>query len=313
MCEIQKPNYLILCDYSWMFRQYLHVFDKLSIINPATNQEVKTGVVYGFTKFIESVCFNYKKKGITCKIIFCFDSKSDERTGVFEDYKSNRPKNVVSGDVFSSNKTMTYQVCSLAKQVAFASLENKEADDIIAMLAIKNLPRFDKVIIYSGDKDFLQLTSIDKIFVANKRDKGDFVFYTDDSIKESFDGCDKKYLLPYRAIRGDKSDGIPSVVPRVPSKLVLQFAKLIHENSNILPVLTKEAFPDFTDKEFIWYEKLLENISLLNRNISLMSLLKYTDPNLNKSVNVFKSFTDVTYLLELLQLNNFKLFLTKLQ
>jgi 5'-3' exonuclease len=136
-------------------------------------------------------------------LIVAYDSKKSWRKEIFPYYKANRKKAqdkspvdwVRLFDYFGRIKPELKEV--LPYKVI--EIEGCEADDIIGVLA-RYACEQEKVIIVSGDKDFIQLhnenvkqyDSVQKKYVSNKLSGDDFLF---DHI-----------------IRGDTGDGIPNVL-----------------------------------------------------------------------------------------------------
>ena len=80
------------------------------------------------------------------------------------------------------------------------SVDNAEADDIIAILCREAHNNKEKVMIVSGDKDFIQLHKYDEVNQYSPIQKK---FVKDD---------DPKKYLHEQIIKGDRSDGIPNIL-----------------------------------------------------------------------------------------------------
>ena len=80
------------------------------------------------------------------------------------------------------------------------SVDNAEADDIIAILCREAHNNKEKVMIVSGDKDFIQLHKYDEVNQYSPIQKK---FVKDEN--------PKKYLHE-QIIKGDRSDGIPNIL-----------------------------------------------------------------------------------------------------
>lgn len=305
---------LVLCDYSWMLRRFDHVFKNLSVTLP-DGSNYGTGVVFGFTRFVESIFTAYENQGKSLKIIFCMDSKSDERSSQLAEYKSNRIQ-ASNKNVLASNTALVYQLMSLVPDVSFASAPNKEADDVIADLANRDF-KVDQKIVYSGDKDMIQLTNTPDVIFSNKLEKGLFLDMAQTVLDASLQGCPKEYVTNFRALIGDDSDNIKPIVARIQKKLCLKIAKLFFEANNQNLQMTLEdakARGDFTSSELKWVDLVSDRhtLSTYLLNYKLMDLRKYSLKENKLPINVIRSFQDTTRTMEaieLLKLEAYKNFL----
>ena len=83
----------------------------------------------------------------------------------------------------------------------YLAVDNAEADDIIAILTKESKePEIKKVLILSGDKDFIQLQMNDNVFQYSP------------ATKKFLNGVDPQEYLKEHILRGDKGDGIPNVL-----------------------------------------------------------------------------------------------------
>ena len=101
-----------------------------------------------------------------------------------------------------------------------------EADDIIAITTMflkKKKHKFEKIIVVSGDEDFLQLGN-DNIYFAQYRKKKMFQLTEEEA----------QYKLHEKIVKGDSSDNIPSIfknkrIPKVTKELFLNNKKELLE------------------------------------------------------------------------------------
>lgn len=136
------------------------------------------------------------------EIVIACDDKNYWRKKVFPYYKANRKKNREASEL---NWTTVFNIFDKIKQelreyfpYRVIQVESAEADDIIATLVRHS--EDEKVLILSGDKDFVQLQ-------------------TDSRVKQ-YDPVRKKWVThdnPYRyliehILKGDAGDGIPNVL-----------------------------------------------------------------------------------------------------
>jgi 5'-3' exonuclease len=145
------------------------------------------------------------------KAMICIDSKS-WRKSIYPEYK-HRDRKPDEESLYSKYIFSYSDICAEMKEFmpfVFVKKEGYEADDLIAYYVNK----FDKVVIVSTDKDLMQLV------------EGEKIRYWDYS-KEALVGVPDKGLFLHRLIcLGDKSDNIPSIVPRdEEGKLLFQFGE----------------------------------------------------------------------------------------
>ncbi len=145
-------------------------------------------------------------------LVLCYDSKFYWRKEKFPHYKQNRKKD---REKSSHDWSKIFEVLNkirdeLREHFPYTVMEiyGAEADDIISVLskhtAIKNIKReksgesTEKVLILSGDKDFIQLSKYPCVRQYNPILKK-FVKFENP----------KEYLIEH-IIKGDRSDGIPN-------------------------------------------------------------------------------------------------------
>jgi hypothetical protein len=146
-------------------------------------------------------------------LVLCYDSKRYWRRSFFEHYKSNRKKDrEKSGHDWNSIFDVLNQVRQEIKEnlpYRVVVVEGTEADDVIAVLCKEqgiintrlqnNMQPPSKVLILSGDKDFIQLQ------------KYSFVKQYNPVQKKYVDGVDPKVYVMEHVVKGDRSDGIPNI------------------------------------------------------------------------------------------------------
>jgi len=139
------------------------------------------------------------------ELIICCDGRNTWRRNVFPYYKRNRKKTRAASGYDWSHifETLNKIKSEIDEHFPYkvVHLDRAEADDIIAVLA-KQWTRDDKVLILSGDKDFMQLQKYDNV--------------------KQYSPVQKKYLrvdnpkefLFEHIVRGDTGDGIPNCLSK---------------------------------------------------------------------------------------------------
>lgn len=135
------------------------------------------------------------------EIVLAYDSKHYWRRDFYPYYKKNRKK---ARDSDNNNWEQIFECLNKIKQelkdyLPYKHLEvqGAEADDIIAVLA-KNID--EKMMIVSGDKDFIQLHKYKQVRQYSP------------ILKKIVNGKDPIDYIKVHILKGDSSDGIPNVL-----------------------------------------------------------------------------------------------------
>jgi len=140
------------------------------------------------------------------EIVFCFDGHKapNWRRLIFPEYKAGRAKSREADDGF--DWTQFFSDYDTLKEefrqyfpVRCIEIDNAEADDIIAILSLRFVPR-GPVCIVSSDKDMIQLQQL-----SNMKIKQWSPWHN-----AFLSSSKKQYNLMEHILRGDGSDGIPN-------------------------------------------------------------------------------------------------------
>ena len=136
------------------------------------------------------------------EMVLAYDSKSYWRRDFFPQYKSNRRKN---REEDNKDWDSIFEVLNQIKNEIKEFLPYKvvetygaEADDVIATLC-KHY-QSEKIMIVSGDKDFIQLQKYDNVSQYSP------------VTKKLVNGVDPNVYIKEHVLKGDKSDGVPNVL-----------------------------------------------------------------------------------------------------
>ena len=139
------------------------------------------------------------------ELVLCYDSKRYLRREYFPNYKSNRKKDRANSglDWNTIFETLNDIRDEIRDTFPYKVLEvdGAEADDCIAVIVqhIAVTPSsYEKVLILSGDKDFIQLQ------------KHNFVKQYSPVLKKFVNGQDPNLYIREHILKGDRSDGIPN-------------------------------------------------------------------------------------------------------
>jgi len=218
-----------------------------------TKQGLYTNAVYGFTqillKIIEEVKPDY--------LLVAFDAgKITFRHTDFKEYKGKRMK---TPSELSGQFPMMRQLLD-AFQLRYFELEGYEADDIIGTLSKQAEEAEIETIVYTGDKDMLQLVS--EHITVNLTRKGitEVEAYTPNEVMDRY-GLEPKQIIDLKGLMGDTSDNIPGV-PGVGEKTAL---KLLYEFHTVEGVLS--------NIEHITAKKVKENLTMYQEQAILSKQL----------------------------------------
>ena len=204
----------ILVDFSQMTIGACHAFSKELDINNPNKEEAKNIIRHVILSQLKY--YNHKYKSTYGKMIICCDGKHYWRREIFSPYKACRKKARAESSldwqlIFTM---MDELIHDLKKHFPYKviRLDRVECDDIIATLTkyyqTNEMDDDDgffvsepqNVMIISSDKDFIQLHQYRNVKQVAPRTKLE--------IKEE----NPKLYLHEKLIRGDKGDGIPSIL-----------------------------------------------------------------------------------------------------
>lgn len=145
---------ILVVDSSWLLHRSKHtVGDILS------HNDMKTGIMFGFFWSMLKFAKEYK----TSKMVFCFDSRENNRKNVYSGYKFKRNhqektefETLMDNAAFEQFK----KIPGLLQQLGFRHIYRRkglESDDLIASICIHNPQYRDRMIVISNDNDLLQL------------------------------------------------------------------------------------------------------------------------------------------------------------
>ena len=142
------------------------------------------------------------------ELVLCYDNKVNWRREYFPNYKFSRRKDRKQSKLDWNKIFDTLHMIrdELTEYFPYKVLEveNAEADDIIASVVFhvaKEPKNYEKVLILSSDKDFIQLQ------------KYNFVSQYSPIQKQFVNGkCPESYIKEH-ILKGDRSDGVPNFLP----------------------------------------------------------------------------------------------------
>lgn len=271
MYPIGKNSHVLIID---GMNTYIRCFAATPTLNDDGDH---VGGISGFLKSMAMVVQQLKPSRVVC--VFDGAGGSQRRRKIFGDYKRksksiqrlNRTYEFLSPE--QEDKSAKWQLEVLVQllnclPVTTLAVENVEADDVIAYLAELIKKQGGKSTILSTDKDFLQLVD-DQCHVYNGVKHR---IYTTESVLDEF-GIHPNNFMIYRAIEGDKSDNINGIKGIGPKTMIKNFPSLANKEILTSQHLKELALKILEDNpKNAASKKLVENIELLDRNVTLMNL-----------------------------------------
>jgi DNA polymerase-1 len=214
---IHPPRLLLLDGHSLAYR----AFFALPAENFRTSTGQTTNAVYGFT----SMLINLLRDEQPSHVAAAFDvSRKTFRAEAYAPYKANRS---TTPDEFRGQVSLIQDVLATLK-IPVLTLENYEADDLIATLVTRAEPAGFEVLVCTGDRDTLQLVSDQVTVLYPRKGVSDLTRFTPAEVAERY-GLTPQQYPDYAALRGDPSDnlpGIPGVGEKTAAKWVREFGSL---------------------------------------------------------------------------------------
>jgi len=179
---------------------------------------VPTGHVFGTVKLVWELAQHFRA------VILAADSRSPYRYEALPEYKSGR--RTPTGDPFEDYSVYedlknVLAICTAKPNVHYCKVDGMEADDIIASFIKGSGEANWDLHCYFNDADLLQTPGAYRWFSRPGSPEVARASY----LYEKF-GWEGDYLpLPYKVIKGDASDRVPPIVPRLRSAEVLKICR----------------------------------------------------------------------------------------
>lgn len=184
-----------------------------------------TNAVYGFTTMLLKLIEEHHPT----HILVAFDAgKVTFRHKDYLEYKGKRAK---TPPELSEQFPLIKELLQ-AFGIRQFELEGYEADDIIGTLTRKADEQRVEVLVVTGDKDMLQLSSEHVTIALTRKGISEMELYAPEQIQEKY-GLKPEQIIDLKGLMGDASDNIPGI-PGVGEKTAL---KLLHEYGTVENVL----------------------------------------------------------------------------
>jgi 5'-3' exonuclease len=230
-----------------------------------------TGGISGFLKSVGSAIKAYQPD--RCVIVFDGHGGSYKRRKIYSEYKAHKRTKIRLNRIYEEN--LTDEDISMQKQlqrlvaymqslpVNMLALENVEADDTIAYLALDTFKDWNSIIM-SADKDFLQIVN-DHVQVWSPTKKR--LYGPQDVVNEY--GISSENFVYFRTLDGDTSDNIPGVRGCGLKTIVKAFPMLSGPRIELSAI--KDLATENSGKLKV-YDTIVESWQDVERNYALMQL-----------------------------------------
>ncbi len=208
-----QKKYILVDGSGYIFR----AFYALPPISRSDNLPV--GAVYGFCNMLLKLLNERKDPNEIIAVIFD-KARKNFRNEIYPEYKANRsetPEELIPQFAYIRKAVEAFNIASI-EQAGF------EADDLIATYATQAEANGDKVVIYSSDKDLMQLMT-ENIRIHDPLKNKDI---NEDDVLKKF-GVEPSKVIEVQALIGDSTDNIPGVRgigPKTAAELILKYGTL---------------------------------------------------------------------------------------
>ena len=273
---------VILVDFSWIYNKYYYVAKVKTLGRETEPDKLSLQVCDMLYQFFSLVQKNYPSP----KILLVLDSplSMTDNFKLNADYKQNRNKKE-KDEVYKYFKNVVGTLSTkFNNKVNFVRAVGYEADQVIAYLAEQYQNKY-KVLLFTGDKDLLQMTYYNNVDISDKYERGMFILKTDKEIYEKFKNnkgedftrisTNKKDILKYRTLKGDQSDNLKAVFPRIKDTEITDIIKnywVDNQEEGLSLERIQSIIEDIKGDNCKLAEKLQENINIWYTNYKIMNL-----------------------------------------
>lgn len=218
----EKPTLLVIDGHSLAFR----AFYALPVDSFSTKDGQHTNAIHGFLAMLINLIRDHKPTHIAV----AFDiSRFSFRTREYPDYKGTR------GETPSEfiGQVPLLQDALAAMNITTISIEDYEADDILATLSVQGREQGYRVLVVSGDRDTIQLVNDDvTLLYPSRMGVSDLTRYDAAKVMERY-GIQPHQYPEVAALVGETSDNLPGV-PKVGEKTAVKWLNLYGTLDGIL-------------------------------------------------------------------------------
>ena len=238
---------LLIIDAFGILYRYYFIFIK----NPLTNSNgMNTSAIHGFMRTYFSLIETYPSD----YIVVAVDSTKDTfRRKMYSEYKANRES--MPDDLRAQIEPLYNLLDSMG--ITKIAHNEYEADDIIGTIAKANKKNNIDTLIYSPDKDIMQLVNDSTHIVSSSRENS-LIEYDENGVFEKR-GVAPNRIIDLLALMGDASDNIPGVKgvgEKTALKLLEEYDSLdgVYENIESISGKLKEKLIADKDNAYLSYK-----------------------------------------------------------
>ncbi|RLP72618.1 DNA polymerase I [Mycetocola manganoxydans] len=222
MSDNEKPTLLVIDGHSLAFR----AFYALPVDSFSTKDGQHTNAIHGFLAMLINLIRDHKPTHIAV----AFDiSRFSFRTREYPEYKGTRgetPPEFIG-------QVPLLQDALAAMNITTISIEDYEADDILATLSVQGREQGYRVLVVSGDRDTIQLVNDDvTLLYPSRMGVSDLTMYDAAKVMERY-GIQPHQYPEVAALVGETSDNLPGV-PKVGEKTAVKWLNLYGSLDGIL-------------------------------------------------------------------------------
>jgi DNA polymerase-1 len=218
----RRPTLVIIDGHSLLYRGFYAT-------RPLTTSDGRpTNAVYAFTNMLLSLLEQVEPDAI----VVAFDAPAPTfRHEAFIEYKAHRRE---APETFRPQVEMTRRLLQ-AMGIPTLSEEGFEADDLVGALARYAVEHGYDALIFTGDRDQLQLINPHVRVCAPQRGVSELKIFDADAVQQKY-GLTPAQIVDYKALAGDPSDnipGVPGVGEKTAVKLLQQFGSVENLLANL--------------------------------------------------------------------------------
>lgn len=239
-------RFLVIDTFGIIYRYYY-----IMMKNPLVNSKGEnTSAIFGFLRTYFSLIEKYPAD-YTC---IALDSTRDTfRQKIYPEYKANRES---MPEDLRAQIPLLYELID-AMRLPKLKFDDFEADDIVGTIAAMNKNEKVRTIIYSPDKDVMQLVDDNTVVIASDRENNLVEYDREGVFKRR--GVYPERVVDLLALMGDASDnipGVPGVGEKTALKLITDFGSLdgVYENIEVIQGKLKEKLIAGKEKAYLSYD-----------------------------------------------------------
>ncbi len=280
MLTKEKKETLMIIDGSSLIHRAFYALPLLS-----TKDGIYTNGAYGFLTMLHKLKEDYPMDYI-CVV---FDKKGPTfRHEAFEQYKANR---LATPDELAQQFPIIKEILN-AMNIVQLEIDGYEADDIAGTLSKLGEENNLKVILVTGDRDYLQLASNMTTVLLTKKGITELIEYDENKFIEEY-GITPKQFIDLKGLMGDKSDnipGVPGIGEKTGIKLLKEFGSIenIYESIDKIKGKLRDNLIENKTSAFL-SKKLAEIIRTVPLQLSLEDLT-LKEPDLEKLKELYTRF-----------------------